>query len=91
MDTRTRERVLNRGMAEQVPAVGNVLDAIERRDWDRLKRLLHPHVHWTTAAEEDLRGPDDVIARLANDPPPAPPAWHELRDGQVYRWIDTPG
>jgi hypothetical protein len=78
-------------MAEQVPAVGNVLDAIERRDWERLKRLLHPDVHWTTAAEEDLRGPEDVIARLVNDPVPGPPAWHELRDGGIYRWIDKPG
>ena len=78
-------------MADQVPAVSNVLDAIERRDWDRLRRLLHPRVHWTTAAEEQLRGRDNVIDRLSRDPPPAPPAWHELRDGQVYRWIDTPG
>ena len=78
-------------MAEQVPAVSDVLDAIERRDWARLERLLHPDVHWTTAAEEQLRGRRDVIARLEGDPPPAPPAWHELRDGQVYRWIDTPG
>jgi hypothetical protein len=78
-------------MAEQVAAVSNVLDAIERRDWERLKLLLHPYVHWTTAAEEQLRGRRQVIARLERDPPPAPPAWHELRDGQVYRWIDTPG
>ena len=78
-------------MAEQVAAVSNVLDAIERRDWQRLKRLLHPYVHWTTAAEEQLRGRRNVIARLENDPPPAPPAWHELRDGQIYRWVDTPG
>ncbi len=78
-------------MAEQVPAVGDVLDAIERRDWERLRRLLHPYVHWTTACEEQLRGRNNVIAQLAHDPPPAPPAYHELRDGQVYRWIDTPG
>ena len=78
-------------MAEQVPAVGNVLDAIERRDWPRLRRLLHPSVHWTTAAEEDLRGPDQVIDRLSRDPPPAPPAYHELHDGLLLRWIDTPG
>ncbi len=78
-------------MAEQVPAVSNVLDAIERRDWERVKRLLHPYVHWTTAAEEHLRGRHKVIDRLSRDPPPAPPAFHELRDGQVYRWIDTPG
>ena len=78
-------------MAEQVPAVSNLLSAIERRDWERLKRLLHPSVHWTTAAEDELHGREQVIARLAGDPPPAPPAYHELRDGLVYRWIDTPG
>lgn len=78
-------------MAEQVPAVSNVLDAIERRDWRRLRRLLHPDVHWTTAVEEDLRGPATVIARISNDPPPAPPAYHEMRDGLMCRWIDCPG
>ena len=78
-------------VAEQVPAVGNVLDAIERRDWERLRRLLHPDVHWTTAVDEQLRGPDEVIDRLERDPPPAPPAFHEIVDGRVRRWIDTPG
>lgn len=78
-------------MAEQVPAVSNVLSAIERRDWGRLEPLLHPDVHWTTAIEEHLRGRDAVLAHLMSDPPPAPPAYHELRGGQVVRWIDTPG
>lgn len=78
-------------MAEHSPAVSDVLAAIERRDWERLEQLLHPYVHWTTAAEERLRGRRRVIERLSKDPPPAPPAWHELRDGQIYRWIDTPG
>jgi hypothetical protein len=78
-------------MADQVPAVGNVLDAIERRDWPRLRRLLHPGVHWTTAVEEHLYGPAEVIAVLDEDPPPSPPAYHEQRDGQIIRWIDSPG
>jgi hypothetical protein len=78
-------------VADQVPAVGNVLTTIERRDWPRLRRLLDPEVHWTTAVEEHLHGPDAVIACLVADPPPAPPAYHELRDGLVVRWIDTPG
>lgn len=78
-------------MAEQVPAVGNVLTAIERRDWGRLRQLLDPAVHWTTAIEEDLYGPDEVIALLQGDPPPAPPAFHEVRDGLIVRWIDVPG
>jgi hypothetical protein len=78
-------------MAEQVPAVSNVLDAIERGDWERLTGLLHSEVHWTTAAEDELHGPHEVIARLSSDPPPAPPSFHELRDGLMYRWIDCPG
>ncbi len=55
------------------------------------ERLLDPEVHWTTAVEEHLHGPAEVIARLADDPPPAPPAYHEVRDGLIVRWIDTPG
>ncbi|HEY2535853.1 MAG TPA: hypothetical protein VGI24_02610 [Solirubrobacteraceae bacterium] len=78
-------------MAEQVPAVCAVLDAIERREWSLLRRLLHPEVHWTTAVEEQLHGPREVIARLSKDPPPAPPSFHEVRDGRIYRWIDCPG
>ncbi len=78
-------------MAEQVPAVSAVLDAIERRNWPRLRGLLHPDIHWSTAAEEQLHGRERTIARLARDPPPAPPSYHELRDGLMYRWIDCPG
>jgi hypothetical protein len=78
-------------MAEQVPAVGNVLDAIERRNWPRLVRLLHPDVHWSTAAEDELHGPAAVLDRLERDPPPAPPSYHELREGLIVRWIDCPG
>jgi ketosteroid isomerase-like protein len=78
-------------MAEQVPAVSNVLDTIERGDWERLAGLLHPEIRWTTAAEEDLGGRREVIERLSRDPPPAPPSFHQVRDGLMYRWIDCPG
>jgi hypothetical protein len=78
-------------MAEQVREVGDILATIERRDWSRLERLLHPQIHWTTAAEEHLHGPAEVIGRLSRDPPPAAPAYHELCDGRLVRWIDTPG
>ena len=78
-------------MAEQVPAVGDVLATIECRDWSRLERLLDPDVHWTTAVEDQLCGPEQVIACMAADPPPAPPAYHEVRNGRIVRWIDTPG
>lgn len=78
-------------MAEQEPAVCDVLDAIEQRRWDRLERLLAPDVHWSTAIEEQLHGRREVIDRLRNDPPPAPPSYHEVRDGLIVRWIDCPG
>jgi hypothetical protein len=78
-------------VAEQVPAVCDVLDTIERRNWERLQRLLDPEVHWTTAVEEHLHGPSEVIACLSKDPPPAPPAYHEVQNGLITRWIDTPG
>jgi hypothetical protein len=78
-------------VAEQVPAVSDVLTSIERRDWSRLRQLLDTEVHWTTAIEENLHGPDEVIAQLRSDPPPAPPAFHEVRDGLIVRWIDIPG
>ena len=78
-------------MAEQVQAVSDVLATIERRNWVRLKQLLDPEVRWTTAIEEDLYGPEQVIALLRDDPPPAPPAFHELRNGLIVRWIDVPG
>jgi hypothetical protein len=79
-------------MAEQTsPAIGYVLEAIADRDWPRLERLLDPAVHWTTAVEEQFHGAPAVIDRLRRDPPPAPPAYHELRNGRVVRWIDTPG
>jgi hypothetical protein len=78
-------------MAEQVPVVCDVLTTIEDRNWDQLTRLLHPEIHWTTAAEDELYGLDAVIECLTNDPPPAPPSYHEMRNGRVWRWIDCPG
>ncbi|HEV7483559.1 MAG TPA: nuclear transport factor 2 family protein [Solirubrobacterales bacterium] len=78
-------------MAEQVPAVSDALTTIERRDWPRLRRLLDPEVHWTTAIEEELHGPAEVIALLTAGPPPSPPAFHEVRNGLIVRWIDIPG
>ena len=54
-------------------------------------RLLDPDVHWTTAIEENFHGSAAVIERLKRDPPPAPPAYDEVRDGRIVPWIDIPG
>ena len=72
--------------------VGNILSLIERRDWTRLERFLAPDIHWTTGIEEHLRGPDEVISCLRDDPPPGPPAYHEIDElGRLVRWIDKVG
>jgi hypothetical protein len=61
------------------------LDAIAVRDWARLKLLLHPYLHWNTSTGT-IRGRTKVLAYIEAHPPTEPPATHELRDGQIYRW-----
>ena len=78
-------------MAEQGAVVGNILTLIERRDWARLRRDISPQIHWTTGIEEQLHGIDAVLACLASDPVPGPPAYHEVRAGLLVRWIDKSG
>jgi hypothetical protein len=68
--------------------VQNVLDAVERRDWDLVRAVLHPYLHWQEPGVT-IRGRRNVIDRLALPPPPAPPSSVELRDGQIYRWTST--
>jgi hypothetical protein len=67
--------------------VVEALDAIARDDRAALIQLLHPYLHWTEGGRT-IRGRNNVFARLASGPPPAPPASCELRDGQIYRWTD---
>jgi hypothetical protein len=68
-----------------------VVAAIEGRDWDTLKRLLHPYLHWTGPDGQKARGRVKVLRQLGARPPSGPPARCELRDGQVYRWVEEPG
>jgi hypothetical protein len=69
--------------------IAEVLDAVERREWERLRLLLHPYLHWTDAAGATMRGRTNVMARLRDAPAVSAPAWYELRDGQVYRWREV--
>lgn len=70
-------------LVEQI--IDDVLDAAARQDRAALVELLHPYLHWTEAGRT-IRGRNNVFARLAAGPPPAPPGSYELRDGQIYRW-----
>jgi hypothetical protein len=65
-----------------------VLDAVERRDWDLVRLVLHPYLHWQEPGVA-IRGRRNVMDRLALAPPPVPPSTVELRDGQIYRWTAT--
>jgi hypothetical protein len=61
-------------------------DAMLARDWDRLRLMLHPYLHWSASDGSRLRGRSKVMDRLQSATPPALPAAVELRDGQIYRW-----
>jgi hypothetical protein len=61
------------------------LNAIDRRDWVSLERVLHPYVHWTENGST-VRGRKNVLAHLAGCRAVHQPTSHELRDGQIYRW-----
>ena len=68
-------------------AVQAVFAALIEHDRARLRRLLHPYLHWTGADGVTVRGRTDVLALLDDqEVPPDPPTAVELRDGQIYRW-----
>jgi hypothetical protein len=67
--------------------VGRAVEAASARDWEGLRPLLHPYLHWTRPDGGTIRGRRNVLAHLAAEPPPAPPEAVELRDGQIYRWV----
>jgi limonene-1,2-epoxide hydrolase len=66
--------------------VATALDAIAEHDWDGLRRVLHPHLHWTGVDAVTVRGRNKVIAMLEHAGLPPAPAGIELRDEQIYRW-----
>jgi hypothetical protein len=70
------------------PVVRDVLEAAARRDWDTLRLKLHPYIRWKLNSGKTLSGRNAVLAMLAETPPPTEPAAYEVRDGQIYRWMD---
>ena len=65
-------------------------EAMLECDWDGLRVLLHPYLHWTTADGTRFRGRTKVMELLRTGRPPAAPIAVELRDGQIYRWQESP-
>jgi hypothetical protein len=72
-------------VSEQI--IHNALEDMEAGNWDDLKLLLHPYVHWTQDDGVTLRGRKNVLQWLASRQARlVPPGRFELRDGQIYRW-----
>ena len=65
--------------------IEQALEAIRRWDWESLRLLLHPYVHWQDGGTS-IRGRTKVLAHLREHPVPRLPSSWEFRDGQIYRW-----
>ena len=66
----------------------DVLAAIEAGDWTTARPLLHPYLHWTGPDGQITRGRSNVLGKIASSRPTGLPVRYELRDGQVYRWVE---
>lgn len=66
-----------------------VLAAAERGDWEGMRPRLHPYLRWTLADGRSIRGRTKVLGELAGRGTLMPPATYELRDGQIYRWMEA--
>jgi hypothetical protein len=72
-------------LPEMEPPAAAAWAAIDVGEWDDVRRLLHPYVHFQ-AGDVTLRGRDAVLDHLRSHPTPKPPTTVEVRDGQLYRW-----
>lgn len=60
--------------------------AIADKNWQAVRLLLHPYLHWHNPDGTVLRGRTKVMAALAASPTPPAAGSVEVRDGQIYRW-----
>jgi hypothetical protein len=61
-------------------------EAMQARNWEDLRFLLHHYLHWTSREGRTVRGRSPVMAMLAVRDPPLWPTSVEVRDDQIYRW-----
>ena len=71
------------------PLVERALEALSAGDDHEIRESLHPYLHWTRSDGSVVRGRSKMLDALAGSVP-APPVEIELRDGQIYRWVDAP-
>jgi len=79
-------------ISKRVPdgLVREVAARIRRQAWGELTPLLHPYLHWTCPDGRLVRGRKNVLAHLARTPAGRLPRRYEIRDGQIYRWLEQP-
>jgi hypothetical protein len=70
------------------PFVVAAVAAIRQRDWPQVKAMLHPYLHWICVDGRTVRGRNNVLAHLTAAPAVEAPSRYEIRDGQIYRWIE---
>lgn len=63
-----------------------VLDAMGAGQWDIVRLMLHPYLHWTFPDGQIVRGRTRALALLRAGVVPPRPSSVELRDEQIYRW-----
>jgi hypothetical protein len=71
-----------------VDVVEQAVRAIEDCDWSRLKLMLHPYIRWTLDDGRTIQGRNRILAHLDAGVVTRPPVRHELRDGQIYWWVE---
>lgn len=71
------------------PVVHELLAASKRQNLAAVKPLLHPYLHWTARDGLVIRGRTNVLAYLASTPATQLPRQYEIRDDQIYRWVES--
>ena len=85
--SRSDRRLVNSAASFMEPIISDALEAAAARDWEGLKLLLHPYLHWSEPEGVSLRGRANVLRWLASRQTSlSAPQRFELRDGQIYRW-----
>lgn len=73
-------------LPELEPPAAAAWNAMDVGDWEALRPLLHPYLHFTDGPVS-VRGRTQLLDHLRCHPTPRPPTSVEVRDGQVYRWV----
>jgi hypothetical protein len=67
-----------------------VAQAVRDGDLASIRLQLHPYLHWTDHTGMTIRGRNHVLAMLGGRAGAIvdEPVSLELRDGQIYRWVE---